>query len=353
MYKAKIYGAGSIGAHYAHALVNNNFEVDIYDISKLALESFKKKLYPGRYKRFSKNIHLLLKDNMKKNYELVIVGTPPKTHFNIVLKNLINKKCKIIHVEKPLCSSFDKDIQKFSKFKNVKKPFISVGYNHVLTRVCQKSIDLIRKNLFGKLLYIESETKEHWDNIFNAHFWLNKVSDSYLGNSVNGGGALHEHSHALHLAHYFLKQVDNNDDFKKVFCKMQFNTGNNFYYDSLSKLEIITKKDVSVSIHQDLVSKKSSKRLHLEFKNGYLTLFINYKPNVDLIKYKLNNKKENQIKFKKKRSDDFLGTVNNYKRYLAKTKFNGDLNLIDSLKIMKTIQASFLSNKKRKLISIK
>ena len=72
-----------------------------------------------------------------------------------------------------------------------------------------------------------------------------------------------------------------------------------------------------------------------------------------MIKYKLNNKIENQIKFKKKRSDDFLGTVNNYKRYLAKTKFNKDLNLNDSLKIMKTIQASFLSNKKRKIISIK
>ena len=43
MFKAKIYGAGSIGAHYAHALVNNGFEVDIFDISKDALLRFKKK----------------------------------------------------------------------------------------------------------------------------------------------------------------------------------------------------------------------------------------------------------------------------------------------------------------------
>lgn len=351
MFKAKIYGAGSIGAHYANALVNNGFEVDIFDISKDALLRFKKKIYPIRYKFFSDKITILEKD-IDKKYDLVIIGTPPISHYKIVEKNL-KRDVKIIHIEKPLCSSFNRDIENFKKLKLYKKTLISVGYNHVLTEVCKKSLEILKKNKFGKIQYIESETKEHWDNIFNAHFWLKKVNDSYLGNSKFGGGALHEHSHALHLAHFFLKKINSKDEFKKVFCQMQFKSGRNYYYDSLSKLEIITKKNILISIHQDLVSKKSSKKLHLEFEKGYLTLFINYKSNLDLIKYKLNNKIENQIKFKKKRSDDFLGTVNNYKRYLAKTKFNKDLNLNDSLKIMKTIQASFLSNKKRKIISIK
>ena len=53
MFKAKIYGAGSIGAHYAHELVNNGFEVDIFDISKDALLRFKKKIYPINLQLFS------------------------------------------------------------------------------------------------------------------------------------------------------------------------------------------------------------------------------------------------------------------------------------------------------------
>lgn len=350
MFKAKIYGAGSIGAHYAHALVNNGFEVEIFDISKDALFRFEKEIYPSRYKFFSKKITILQKDTDKK-YDLVIIGTPPNTHYKIVKKNL-KRDVAIIHIEKPLCSSFNRDIENFKKLKNSKKTLISVGYNHVLTEVCKKSLEILKKNRFKKIQYIESETKEHWDNIFNAHFWLKKVDDSYLGNSKFGGGALHEHSHALHLAYYFMKKVNQNDDFKFVYCKMHNKQGHGYLYDSLTKLEIMTKKKTIVSVHQDLVSKKSSKKLHLEFENGYLTLSINHKKDLDLLEYKIDKKKIKQIKFKKKRPDDFLGTVLNYKKYLNNRIYNDDLNLSDSIKIMKTIRASFLSNSKNKLIKI-
>lgn len=350
MFKAKIYGAGSIGAHYAHALVNNSFEVDVFDISRDALFRFEKKIYPSRYKFFSDKILILEKD-IDKKYDLVIIGTPPTSHYKIVKKN-IKRDIKIIHIEKPLCSSFNKDIENFKKLKNNNNIFISVGYNHVLTEVCKKSLEILKKNKFGKIQYIESETKEHWDNIFNAHFWLKKVNDSYLGNSKFGGGALHEHSHALHLAHYFLKKINPTDDFEHVYCKMLSKQGRGYLYDSLSKLEVITKKKLLVSVHQDLVSKKASKKLHLEFENGYLSLIINYKKDTDLLEYKVDKKKIKQIKFKKSRPDDFLGTVLNYKKYLNDKIYNNDLNLSGSIKIMETIRASFLSNNKNKIIKI-
>lgn len=352
MFKAKIYGAGSIGAHYANSLVNNGFKVYVYDISSEALERFKNKLYPERYGSFNKKINLLKKDDLSISYDLILIGTPPMSHFKILEKN-INNGSKIIHVEKPLCTSFNDDTKKFEKLINLKKKSkIFVGYNHVLTPVCQKSIKLLNEKKFGKLMYIESETKEHWDNIFNAHFWLKKVSDSYLGNFKQGGGSLHEHSHALHLAYFFLKKISPKDEFDKLFCNMTFQKGHKYIYDDVTNIQLLTKNKIPVSVHQDLISKKSSKKLHLEFEKGYLTISINVKKNTDMIEYFLKGSKIKKINIKKTRSDDFLGTVSNYKRYLRNQNYSRDLNLEESVNIMKIIKACFVSNQKNKVVKL-
>ena len=52
--KVKIYGAGSIGNHLAHASRNLNWEVDVCDISKDALRRTKDVIYPQRYGKWYK-----------------------------------------------------------------------------------------------------------------------------------------------------------------------------------------------------------------------------------------------------------------------------------------------------------
>ena len=73
------------------------------------------------------------------------------------------------------------------------------------------------------MVSLEVNWKEGWYGILNAHFWMNNEFDSYLGNVREGGGALHEHSHGLHLLIILLKKMRinlNSLSFKKnIFLK--------------------------------------------------------------------------------------------------------------------------------------
>ena len=46
----KVYGAGSIGNHLAHASRSLNWNVDVVDIDEDALVRMKENIYPMRYK---------------------------------------------------------------------------------------------------------------------------------------------------------------------------------------------------------------------------------------------------------------------------------------------------------------
>ena len=98
--KIKIIGAGSIGNHLGHAARHLEWDVTIVDIDPLALKRTKESIYPSRYGQWDKKIKLL--DQPSEEFvDLEIIGTPPDTHANILLRRLEKNKSRYWLVEKP------------------------------------------------------------------------------------------------------------------------------------------------------------------------------------------------------------------------------------------------------------
>ena len=230
MKKILIFGAGSIGNHMTNACIKLGHEVFITDIKYSALVRMKKKIFINRYGYWNKKINIVKYNDVEKLknlYDLVILGTPPGTHLDLF--NFCKKKIKFkkLLIEKPL-SIYNQNFNKFNF--NKRKYFIFCGYNHSLSPSIVKFFDLIKKINFNHLEFIDIKWKEGWKGILNAHGWLKNEFSSYLGDIKKGGGAIHEHSHALHLALKFINLFFNK---KKVSRKVNFifKKKNQFTYD--------------------------------------------------------------------------------------------------------------------------
>ena len=92
MKRVLIFGSGSIGNHLANACRKTHLSVKITDISFNALLRMKNTIYPLRYSKWDKGINLVnYKEvfKLKDKFDIVLVGTPPSTHY-IWLKKFIN-----------------------------------------------------------------------------------------------------------------------------------------------------------------------------------------------------------------------------------------------------------------------
>ena len=200
----KIYGAGSIGNHLAHAASSLNWMVDVYDVDKEALGRMKNDIFPNRYGQWNDNIRLFTSAELQKiYYDYIFIGTPPDVHMKLLLE-AINENPKAILVEKPLCVPSNIEIETLSKIENTNIP-IFVGYDHVVSKASETITKLLLNNEIGNILTIDVEFRENWKGIFRAHPWLSGPSDTYLGFWERGGGASGEHSHALNLWQYFAR----------------------------------------------------------------------------------------------------------------------------------------------------
>ena len=303
--KVKIYGAGSIGNHYAYACRKKNWDVTIVDKDINALKRTEKKIYISRYGRWDSKIKLLEKDD-ENYYDIIIVGTPPDSHLSIAL-NATRFKPKIIHVEKPFCTPNLKGLKELIKKNKYSSTNIIVGYNHLHT----KCVDYVRnflknKKKLGKVSSVYAYNKESWSGIFAAHPWLKGPQDSYLGNYKKGGGAGNEHSHALNLLLYFIDFL-NLGKIKKIKCFMNFTKNNFVNYDSYCNINFITSKKCLANIIQDVTSETYEKSLIIQGTKGYIKIINNYNKSSDAVEIFQKNKK--LILFKKKRPDDFKGHV--------------------------------------------
>ena len=86
MNKVLIFGAGSLGNHMAYASRRLNFDVYMTDINPLALKRMKTQIFPKRYKIWDNKIKLVNYKNVfskKSEFDLIVIGTPPKTHINL------------------------------------------------------------------------------------------------------------------------------------------------------------------------------------------------------------------------------------------------------------------------------
>lgn len=328
--KILIFGAGSIGNHMAFAARKLNFDVEITDIKKKALLRMKKKIFPKRYGYWDKEIKLINYKNVfnkKKLYELVIIGTPPKTHknlFYIIKKKILFRK---ILIEKPLCTSSEA-----LNFKSNK--FIFCGYNHSVSKSFSYFLNKIKSQ--KNINLIDINWREGFSGILKAHFWMKNEYDSYLGDITKGGGAMHEHSHGLHLAIILLKLFKKLNR-SKIKLSSVYQKWNKLRYDKFSNI-LIKNNNFILNYTSDLITEPANKSVIVSGKNFTGSWYCNFKKNIDLVIIKYNKKKFSK-EFKKNRSSEFenellhIQKINNYKNY--KQSF---LSLDYAIEVMKIIK---------------
>lgn len=333
-----IIGAGSIGNHFANASISLGYNVYVMDRYPVALHRMRNKIYPQRYKKWDKNI-CLSKFEKKEllqlpPIDLVIIGTPPATHFE-VYKDL-NKflKFKKLMFEKPLCTFLENE-KKF-KFKNRKIDFFC-GYNHSIS----KSF-LFFENCLEKLKNIklvDIKWNESWDGILNAHFWLKDEYDSYLGNYKEGGGALQEHSHGLQIAVCVAKKLDNLKNFKiQSHTLIKKNKGK--IYDYSNNIFFKSKK-ININLEINLLENPAVKKIKIYHQDGYIEWIVNFKKNYDAV-IKFSNKGKKILKlFKKSRSGEFANEIQHILNIKNEKNYNSSniklQNAVDSMKLIKKI----------------
>ena len=98
--KILIYGAGSIGNHYANGFIERGHEVFVTDISEEALLRMKTDIYPSRYKHWNDSIKLI---NSSQSDELfvdvvIIVVKSVDTVFHTLSLIAVKSNCKSIDV---------------------------------------------------------------------------------------------------------------------------------------------------------------------------------------------------------------------------------------------------------------
>ena len=269
--KILIFGAGSIGNHMAYAARRLNLNVFVTDISESALDLMKNRIYPHRYKKWDKKINLINYNSIFKNkndYDLVIIGTPPKNHLNLFFKILKFIKFKKILIEKPLTNHLNKNLIKFNKISKNLKNKTFIGYNHSISKSFLFFISLIKKIDKSKINEIDVNWKESWHKIMAAHFWIKKFPKSYISNFKIGGGSLHEHSHGLHLLILIL------DIFKINITQLRklilFGRSNKTIYDKAVNLQVIHKK-MLISYNTNLISNFVKKEINIYHDNSNIS----------------------------------------------------------------------------------
>ena len=319
--EVKIYGAGSIGNHLAHAARSLNWQVDICDIDPYALSRTKNLIYPSRYCEWDSEIGLYLNDEApKKKYDLVIIGTPPDIRNKLALQTL-KEKPKAILIEKPAGTPDLKGLKEIFEISKKEEIKIFVGYDHVVAKSVEFINNLIDSNLLGNTETLDVEFRENWSGIFKAHPWLKGPSDSYLGFWERGGGACSEHSHALNLWQHFAQKLGGGR-VKEVNANLEYVTNNNLSYDKIALVNLRTENGLLGRVVQDVVTIPTIKKARIQGDLGYINWICNSLKGADEVLYGENHGLDNEEIFNKSRPDDFIAELNHINNQLSNTEYS-------------------------------
>ena len=347
--KVKIYGAGSIGNHYAFGCRQKNWQVTIFDKDPEALIRTKKKIYSLRYGKWDDKIKLITEDD-HLYYDLIIIGTPPDTHLKIAV-NCLKFRPKIIHIEKPFCTPDLKFLRNFINRARKAHTKIIVGYNQIHTKSVEYVKKFLKFNNLGKIKSIYSCNKESWNGILAAHPWLKGPQDSYLGYYKKGGGAANEHSHALSLLLFFFEYL-NLGSVKEVSCFMNFVKKNKMHYDSFANINLVTSKNYLGNVVQDVTSEVNEKVLIIQGSLGSAKIVSNFDSRNDLVETIFKGKKK-IVLFRKSRPDDFKGHIEHLNQILLGKIKNSPVSIDHAIKTSVILSECFTSAKKNKKIKVK
>ena len=303
MPKVKIFGAGSIGNHLSHACRHLGWQVDLCDLDAAALERTRTEIYPQRYGEWDDEIGLFnVKDAPKEGYDFIFVGTPPDSHIEIALEAL-EERPKALLVEKPLCRPNLSDTQLFWDRVNETDTMVFVGYDHAIGQAAEFATTKLPE--IGNAQTLDFEFREHWGGIFIAHPWLSGPEDSYLGYWERGGGALGEHSHAIHLWQHFAKTVGAGK-IKKVSAQIKYVKEKGTNYDSIGCLTLTTENGLMGRVIQDVITQPTRKWGRIQGSNGALEWHAGHIAGGDQITIIDNQNNAEKISFAKTRPDDFI-----------------------------------------------
>ena len=170
MYNVKIHGAGSIGNHLANASRRMGWGVTLCDLDPSALKRTREEIYPARYGQWDDAIQLCTSAEAPQGgFDLIFIGTPPDSHMRLALQ-AIQEKPQALLIEKPLCTPELEHADELYRLARETGTKVFVGYNHVVSAVADKAVELIPG--LGDTETLDVEFREHWGGIFTAHPWL-------------------------------------------------------------------------------------------------------------------------------------------------------------------------------------
>lgn len=343
MKKVKIYGAGSIGNHLAHASRVMGWSVDICDIDPDALARTKNEIYPGRYGKWDPEIGLYKCDDAPEgNYDLIVVGTPPDTHMELA-RSAVAEGAKSVLVEKPLCAPGLDGAQELLDESLAANCKVFVGYDHAVGKSASRMAGHLKAESVGTVLTLDVEFREYWGGIFKAHPWLDGPSDTYLGYWQKGGGACGEHSHAINLWQTYAHEAGAGRIVEVSSC-MDFVRDGVVDYDSICLLQVRTETGMVGRVVQDVITEPTRKWARAQCTGGYLEWLCGNKPGIDTMICGTNDGERSVTEITKTRPDDFIQELTHIEASVAEdTHKSSPISLVRGLDTMLVIAAAYLS----------
>lgn len=343
MKKIFIFGAGSIGNHLTNASLKDGYKVYITDKSNQALERMKNELFKKRYGYWSNNIVIVKINDLKKvlnlNFEIVVIGTPPQTHLKLYDFCKKNLKYNKILIEKPF-SVYSQKIPNLSK-----RNYIFCGYNHSVSPSIKYFLNILQKNK-KNYIFTTIKWKEGWTGILNAHYWLKNEFSTYLGNIKQGGGAIHEHSHPIHLAVIILK-ILSKKNIKLENSNLLFKKKGKIKYDYFANI-LLNSNNNNVDLEIDLIEPGSKKEITIFYRNKIVRWIHNFSESNDAVITYLKGKKKVKL-FKKKRETEFISELQSIKNINTIESYKkSNLNIKHAIDVMKIIR-NVIKNQKLKI----
>ena len=348
----RIYGCGSIGNHLAYGCRQKNWAVEMCDIDPQALERTEKLIYPERYGKWDKEIKLSTVSDLEKTaLDIVIIGTPPSSHLEIALDVLKTNPPRIMLIEKPLTTPDLDDCDELLSIANNTETRVLVGYNHGLTENTKMVEQLLEKGVIEEPLTVSARVREHWSGIFLAHPWLSGPADCYLGSSRSGGGALAEHSHAIHIWQH-VSHLLNKGRINEVSAMMDWVDLGGLEYDQLCLLHVKTEGGMVGEITQDVLTEPAEKYFRIQAKRGFIEWFVNKSHNKDAVRYWSGDENAKEIIFSKTRPDDFANEINHIEKLLTDSSIESPISVNRGLDVMLVIAAAHMSSREKRRVHI-
>lgn len=340
--RIKIFGAGSIGNHMAHAARRLGWEVILTDLDPAALTRTRESIYPGRYGAWDEAITLVpAVEAARGGFDLIVVGTPPDSHMDVAFAAL-DERPRAILVEKPVCRPDLERAQELHDAATTAGVEVFVGYDHVVGAATKAAIAAYSDGAIGSLATLDVEFREHWAGIFAAHPWLDGPHDSYLGYWRRGGGASGEHSHAANLWQHFAHAAGAGR-VVTVTATLDYVRDSRVDYDRLCLLNLETEGGLTGRVVQDVVTRPPRKSARLQGTEGALEWHCGFAPGCDAVVHTRDDAEPAVTRFKKTRPDDFIRELKHVSAAMEAGAGRSELSLARGLDTMLVVAAAHRS----------